>query len=128
MSVDVSPDGKEIVFDLLGDIYVMPITGGEAKALTSGISWDMQPRFSPDGKWIAYVSDRAGGNNIWTMKRDGSQQTQVTKEDFRLVNSPNWTPDSEYIVVRKHFTSTRSAGAGEMWLYHRSGGSGLQLT
>ncbi len=128
MSVDVSPDGKEIVFDLLGDIYTIPIAGGEAKALTDGIAWDMQPRFSPNGRWIAFTSDRAGGDNIWIMKRDGSQPTQVTKEDFRLVNSPAWAPDSEFIVARKHFTSTRSLGAGEMWLYHRSGGEGLQMT
>jgi imidazolonepropionase-like amidohydrolase/Tol biopolymer transport system component len=128
MSVDVSPDGKEIIFDLLGDIYMIPIAGGEAKSLTDGIAWDMQPRFSPDGRWIAFTSDRAGGDNIWTMKRDGSEPKQVTKEDFRLVNSPSWAPDSEFILVRKHFTSTRSLGAGEMWLYHRSGGEGLQLT
>ena len=59
MSLDVSPDGKEIVFDLLGDIYTMPIAGGEARPLTSGIAWDMQPRYSPDGKWIAFTSDRS---------------------------------------------------------------------
>ncbi len=128
MNVDVSPDGKEIVFDLLGDIYMIPFSGGEAKSLTQGVAWDMQPRFSPNGKWIAFTTDRAGGDNIWIMKRDGSAPQQVTKEDFRLLNSPAWAPDSEFIVARKHFTSTRSLGAGEMWLYHRSGGEGVQLT
>jgi imidazolonepropionase-like amidohydrolase/Tol biopolymer transport system component len=128
MSVDVSPDGKEIAFDLLGDIYVMPITGGEAKALAGGMAWDMQPRYSPDGRWIAFTSDRAGGDNIWVMKRDGSDPRQVTKESFRLLNSPTWTPDSEFIGARKHFTSTRSLGAGEIWLYHRTGGDGLMMT
>ena len=93
MSLDVSPDGKEIVFDLLGDIYVMPIAGGEARALTSGIPWDMQPRYSPDGKWIAFTSDRSGGDNIWIVDRDGKNPQQVTKETFRLPNSPAWTPD-----------------------------------
>ena len=128
MSVDVSPDGSQIAFDLLGDIYVIPIAGGEAKSLTSGMPWDEHPRFSPDGKWIAYTSDRDGGDNIWIMKSDGSDAQQVTKEDFRLLNSPTWTPDSDYIAARKHFTSTRSAGAGEIWLYHRTGGDGLQMT
>jgi len=128
MSVDVSPDGKEIVFDLLGDLYTVPIAGGEAKALTSGVAWDMQPRYSPNGKWIAFTSDRAGGDNIWYVKRDGSDPKQITKETFRLLNSPNWSPDSEYVVARKHFTSERSLGAGEMWIYHRSGGDGLQMT
>jgi imidazolonepropionase-like amidohydrolase/Tol biopolymer transport system component len=128
LSLDVSPDGKEIAFDLLGDIYTIPIGGGEAKALTSGVAWDMQPRYSPNGKWIAFTSDRAGGDNVWIMNRDGSKPEQVTKETFRLLNSPSWTPDSEYLVARKHFTAERSLGAGEMWLYHRSGGDGLQLT
>ena len=128
LSVDVSPDGKEIAFDLLGDIYIIPISGGEAKALTSGIEWDMQPRFSPNGKWIAFTSDRGGGDNIWIMNRDGSNPQPVTKETFRLLNEPYWSPDSEFIAARKHFTSERSLGAGEMWLYHRSGGEGLQLT
>lgn len=128
MSVDVSPDGREVVFDLLGDLYTVPIGGGEAKALTTGVAWDMQPRYSPNGKWIAFTSDRAGGDNIWLVNRDGSGPKQVSKESFRLLNQPAWSPDSEYIVARKHFTAERSLGAGEMWLYHRSGGDGLQVT
>jgi imidazolonepropionase-like amidohydrolase/Tol biopolymer transport system component len=128
LSLDVSPDGKEIVFDLLGDLYTIPIAGGQAHALTSGIPWDMQPRYSPDGKWIAFTSDRSGGDNIWLIDRDGKNPKQVTKESFRLPNSPAWTPDSQYIAARKHFTGTRSLGAGEIWLYHRSGGEGLQMT
>jgi Tol biopolymer transport system component/imidazolonepropionase-like amidohydrolase len=128
MSVDVSPDGREIVFDLLGDLYLLPIGGGEAKALTSGLAWDEQPRFSPDGKRIAFTSDRAGGDNLWIVDRDGSHPRQVTKESFRLLNSPAWTPDGQYLAGRKHFTSTRSAGAGEIWLYHWTGGDGVQMT
>jgi Tol biopolymer transport system component len=128
LSLDVSPDGNEIAFDLLGDIYTIAMTGGDAKALTTGIAWDMQPRYSPNGKWIAFTSDRAGGDNIWIMNRDGSKPQQVTKETFRLLNEPYWSPDSEYLVARKHFTAERSLGAGEVWLYHRSGGEGLQLT
>lgn len=128
LSIDVSPDGKEIAFDLLGDLYTIPMSGGEAKAITSGVAWDMQPRYSPNGKWIAFTSDRSGGDNLWIMNRDGSDAKQVSKETFRLLNQPAWSPDSEYLVGRKHFTSERSLGAGEMWIYHRSGGDGLQLT
>ena len=124
----ISPDGKEIVFDLLGDIYTMPAAGGEAKAISSGVAWDMQPRFSPDGQWIAFTSDRAGGDNIWIMKRDGSEPKQVSKESFRLVNSPAWSPDGEWIAGHKHFTAERSLGSGEIWLWHRTGGDGLQMT
>jgi Tol biopolymer transport system component/imidazolonepropionase-like amidohydrolase len=128
MDLDVSRDGKTIVFSLLGDLYTLPIAGGQATRLTSGPAWDVQPRFAPDGSEIAFTSDRAGGNNLWRMKRDGSGATQVSKEDFRLLNNPVWTPDGQYLVGRKHFTSERSLGAGELWLYHRSGGAGLQLT
>jgi imidazolonepropionase-like amidohydrolase/Tol biopolymer transport system component len=127
MAVDVSPDGREIAFDLLGDIYVLPIAGGEARALTHSIAYDMQPRYSPDGKHIAFTSDQGGGDNIWVMDRDGQNPRQVSKEDFRLLNSPAWAPDGEYIAARKHYTGTRSLGAGEIWLYHRSGGEGLQM-
>lgn len=128
MSVDVSPDGEQLLFDLLGDIYLLPLGGGEAQSLTSGMSWDMQPKFSPDGKRVAFTSDRAGGDNLWTMDLSGDNAKQVTEESFRLLNAPEWSPDGQYIVGRKHFTSGRSLGAGELWLYDVNGGSGLKLT
>ncbi len=128
LSLDLSPDGKELVFDLLGDLYLLPVEGGEARSLTSGVSWDMQPRFSPDGKTLAFTSDRAGGDNVWLIDRDGKNARAVTKETFRLLNSPAWSPDGEYLVARKHFTAERSLGSGEIWLYHKTGGDGLQLT
>ncbi|MBV2131080.1 amidohydrolase family protein [Arsukibacterium indicum] len=128
MNVTVSPDGKTLAFDLLGDIYTMPISGGKATALTNDIAWNMQPVFSPDGKTIAFTSDRAGGDNIWLMNADGSEPRAVTNETFRLLNSPAWSPDGQFIVARKHFTASRSLGAGEVWQYHVSGGNGVMLT
>lgn len=147
MNLDVSPDGKTIVFDLLGDLYTMPITGADGTAatnkqypenLTSTVSWEMQPRFSPDGRSIAMTSDRTGtnkkaGDNLWIIDTDGSSATQVTTETYRLLCNPVWSPDGQYLVGRKHFTSRRSLGAGEFWMYHRdavaSGATaGVQLT
>jgi len=127
MSLDVSPDGKTIAFDLLGDIYTMPITGGEATNIASGLPWEIQPRFSPDGSKIAYISDREGGDNIWTMDPDGSNPKALTAEKFRLLNNPTWSAKGDYIAARKHFTTSRSAGTGEIWLYHLKGGGGVQL-
>ncbi len=127
MDVDVSPDGKTIAFTLLGDIYTMPITGGTPKRIADGLAWDVQPRFSPDGSRIAFTSDRGGGDNIWVMNTDGSDKRQVTKEDFRLLNQPTWSPDGRFIAAKKHFTTERSAGTGEIWLYHVSGGGGVQV-
>ncbi|MDB5089490.1 MAG: amidohydrolase, partial [Mucilaginibacter sp.] len=128
MNLDVSPDGKTIVFDLLGDIYSIPATGGKAMLLAGGRAWEVQPRFSPDGKTICYTSDKEGGDNIWIMNSDGGGKHSITKENFRLLNNASWTPDGQFLVARKHFTGTRSLGAGEMWLYHKTGGDGIQLT
>ncbi|MFN0036709.1 MAG: amidohydrolase family protein [Saprospiraceae bacterium] len=127
MCLDVSPDGKTIVFDMLGDIYTMPIAGGTAIPLRTGLAWEVQPRFSPDGKRISFTSDAGGGDNIWVMDADGQHPKQVTKESFNLLNNAVWI-DNEYIVARKHFTSQRSLGAGELWMYHHTGGGGVQLT
>ncbi len=128
MGLDVSADGERIVFDLLGDLYLLPIAGGDAEALTNGMAWDMMPRFSPDGSRIAFISDRSGGDNVWTIPVTGGEPKQISREDFRLVNNPVWSPDGRFIAARKHFVSTRSIGSGEIWLYHASGeGSGLQL-
>ncbi len=128
IGLDVSPDGERVVFDLLGDLYLLPIGGGDAEALTNGMAWDMMPRFSPDGSEIAFISDRSGGDNVWTIPVAGGEPKQISREDFRLVNNPVWSPDGRFIAARKHFVSTRSIGSGEIWLYHASGeGSGLQL-
>ena len=128
MNLDVSPDGQTIVFDMIGDIYSVPITGGKATVLRSGIPFEVQPRFSPDGSKISFTSDAGGGDNIWVMDKDGKNVKQITKESFRLLNNAVWMPDGNYIVARKHFTSGRSLGAGEMWQYHITGGSGIQIT
>ncbi len=132
LNLDVSPDGQQIVFDMLGDLYLMPITGGQARLLRGGLPWEVQPRFSPDGKKIAFTSDAGGGDNIWVVNTDGTNPMQITSESFRLLNNPAWTPDGQSIVARKHYTSQRSLGAGEMWLYNANitnkKGAGIQLT
>ena len=126
-NVTVSHDGKTLVFDMLGDIYSVPIGGGEATALTHGIEWNYQPRFSPDGSQIAFVSDRAGGDNLWIMNADGSDAHAVTDEAEHLVHNPAWSPDGDYLVGRKGYYSTRSIPAGEIWMFHHGGGNGVNL-
>ena len=131
MNVDVSPDGQRIVFDLLGDIYTMPIAGSgtsPATRITSGPAFDMQPRFSPDGKRIAMASDRDGLWNIWTIDLEGKAPKQISRERRWFINSPAWSPDGSYIFARRHFVATRSLGAGEIWMYHAAGSDGLQVT
>jgi imidazolonepropionase-like amidohydrolase/Tol biopolymer transport system component len=118
MNLDVSPDGQHIAFDLLGDIYQIPITGGEATPLLSGHAWEVQPQYSPDGQFLAFTSDRNGADNIWVMDlADPDSKHQITHESFRLLNNPSWHPSGDYLVAKKHFTTSRSLGTGEVWLY-----------
>jgi Tol biopolymer transport system component len=118
MSVDVSPDGNTLVFDILGDIYTMPINGGKATSLTRGMAFDGQPRFSPDGKKVVFVSDRDGGWNLWTMSLDKKDTTQITRGKTNTYQSPEWTPDGKYIVAER---------GTKLWVFHTDGGSGQQL-
>ena len=124
ISLDVSPDGQTIIFDLLGDLYTLPIAGGTATRLTSGLAYDAQPRFSPDGKKVVFVSDRSGGDNVWTLTLDLKDTTQITQGNNALYVSPEWTPDGKYIVVSR---SGGLGGAAKLQMYHVDGGSGLPV-
>ncbi|HUE77114.1 MAG TPA: amidohydrolase family protein [Longimicrobiales bacterium] len=125
MSVDVSPDGQEIVFDYLGNLFVMPIEGGTARALTSGMAFDAQPRFSPDGGRIVFISDQDGGQNVWIMDVDGSDTTQVSKGKSNRAESPEWTPEGDYVVAS--MGDFRGSDLPKLHLYHVDGGSGTKL-
>ena len=128
MNVDVSPDGGTILFDLLGDIYTVPRTGGTATRLTSGMAMDLQPVFSPDGRRILFVSDRSGNENLWTINADGTNPTPVTTDrgSFNFDN-PEWSPDGEYVLVQKEESERASRGGRQPWLVHVSGGPGMEL-
>lgn len=128
MSVDVAPDGKTIVFDLLGDIYTLPIGGGEAKRISGGPAFDTHPRYSPDGRTIAFGSDRGGIDNVWLMDADGSNPRPVSTEKDAYVRSAAWTPDGNYLVARKEDAKRAGIPPVELWLYHREGGAGIKLT
>ena len=119
MSLDVSPDGRTIVFDLLGDVYTVPMGGGSATRITSGSGFDGQPRFSPDGKSIVFVSDRSGSENLYLIDPNGQHLRPLTRGPNQAYVSPAWTPDGQYVVVSR---------SNDLWLYHRNGGTGLRLT
>jgi Tol biopolymer transport system component len=125
ISLDVSPDGKTIAFELLGDIYTLPIAGGEAKFIDGGMAFDSQPRFSPDGKWIAFLSDRDGNENVWIMRADGSDAKQLSRDASGEFASPSWSPDGNYVLVSK---AAFGIATFEIWMYHVQGGSGVQIT
>ena len=125
MSVDISPDGTTLVFDLLGDLYTLPAAGGTAMPLMTGPAFESQPRFSPDGSEIVFVSDRSGGQNLWVIGADGSDTTQITRGNGNLYTSPEWSPDGDYLVASRTFSPL--GGAAKPWLFHRQGGSGVAL-
>jgi len=130
MSLDVSPDGKQIVFDLLGDLYLLPITGGEARRLTNGLPWDCQPRFSPDGKQIAFISDRNGSDNLWLVNVDGTGAKKVSDETDDALGSPAWSPDGSYLVARRYGPypgPTDYLRNTSLWLFYKDGGKGVEL-
>ncbi len=126
VSLDVSPDGKNIVFDLLGDLYTVGIDGGDARAITTGIAFDAQPRYSPDGKSIAFVSDHDGAENLWVAANDGSGARPLSKDKQSLFVSPSWTPEGDYVLVSRQ--PQLPWGAFDLWMYHIRGGSGIAIT
>ncbi len=123
ISVDISPDGKRIVFDLLGDLYALETQGGRAVAITRGMAFDAQPTFSPDGQCIAFISDRSGAENLWLVRADGAQPRQISfGDDDTVLVSPAWTPDGKSIYLSRFRWSVNNY---ELWRYDLDGAETL---
>lgn len=123
ISLDVSPDGSQIAFDMMGDIYLLPISGGLATQITSGMAFDTHPRYSPDGNSIVFTSDKSGAENIWTLdiSDDEAEPIQITKDADKYYQAAEWTPDGNYLIAAKGIRTLK------MHMYHKDGGSGIQL-
>jgi Tol biopolymer transport system component len=124
LSLTLTPDGKTIIFEMLGHLYSLPVAGGEAKIIMTGMAFDSQPSVSPDGKRIAFVSDRDGSDNLWICNLDGSEPKQLSKDPQGDFESPSWTPDGDYVLVSRK----PNDGLHEIWMYHIQGGSGVRVT
>ncbi|MDR9418720.1 amidohydrolase family protein [Gracilimonas sp.] len=122
ISLDVSPDGETIVFDFLGDLYTIPMEGGEATQITEGMQFDSQPRFNPEGTKIAFISDASGGEGVWIYDMENEETEQLTRGKDNEYQSPEWTPDGKYIIASKD-----DPGNHKIWMYHIDGGSGTPL-
>ena len=101
-----SPDGKSIVFTSLRNsgrprLYKLNLEDASVERLSEQYSRDMQPAWSPDGSKIAYVTNYKGVQQIWTMKPDGSGQTQFSASGFKMNSYPTWSPDGELILFNQ---------------------------
>jgi Tol biopolymer transport system component len=121
ISLDISPDGKTLVFDLLGDLYTLPIEGGQATPLTRGLAYEVHPRFSPDGKSLVYISDKSGSENIWVMDLESKEETQISEDKDQHFFSADWSVDGVYIV------GARGRRNIKLHLYHKEGKGGVAL-
>ncbi|MEL7148576.1 MAG: amidohydrolase, partial [Bacteroidota bacterium] len=121
LALDITPDGNTIFFDLLGDLYKLPASGGKAERITEGLAYDTQPKVSPDGKTLLFISDRSGGENVWTMDLTTKKTRQITKGNTSVFQSAEWTPDGQYVVASK---GTRNL---KLHMYHIDGGNGVKV-
>lgn len=124
LSVDVHPEGESVVFGLLGDLYTLPIGGGEATRITSGMAFDSQPRYGPEGDQVAFISDRSGSEHVWVLDRSEQDTTRLSTGDNLRFHSPEWTPDGNYVIASRQ---TSLGDPAKPWLYHVEGGSGTPL-
>lgn len=121
MNVAVSPDGQSLAFDLLGAIYEMPISGGVARRLTSGQSWNLAPKYSPDGVRLVFVSDRAGSFDVWTMDRQGGALERVSHARIPFSENfarPAWSSDGRLIYA----TVTADGAPTQLVAFDKLGG------
>src|SRR3990167_11051150 len=115
LSLDLSPNGRTIVFDMLGDLYALDAKGGTARAITRGPAFDSQPTISPDGRWVAFLSDRSGNENLWIARPDGSEALQVSfLDDNTTFASPAWSADARRIFVSR---TRADVQAISLWSY-----------
>lgn len=122
LSLDVSPKGDELVFSMLGSLYTLPITGGEATRLTDGLALNCQPRYSPDGQAIAFISDRDGAENVWVLNLADNGLKQLSHSTDEYYEGLSWTKDGKYLIVAK------GVGLPKLHLFPVEGGTGIALT
>jgi dipeptidyl aminopeptidase/acylaminoacyl peptidase len=107
-AADVSPDGERIAFSVsrqdlkknkaFSSIYVVPARGGRVRRLTRGDQRDGRPRFSPDGRFLAFLSDRDKGTSIWLLPLSGGEPRRLTSRDA-VVGDYDWSPDGRLLAV-----------------------------
>ncbi|MCC7054281.1 MAG: serine hydrolase [Gemmatimonadaceae bacterium] len=125
VSLDVTRDGRALVFELLGDIYRLPVEGGQARPLLTGRAFQSQPRLSPDGAQLAFISDASGSDNIWVATADGRDPRPVSRLPRSGMLSPAWSSDGRAILVT--VTDPHVTRTAELWRFDVTTGEGSRL-
>jgi Tol biopolymer transport system component len=133
-ALDISPDGQWIVFDLLAHVYRVRASGGRAECLTqgSGIALNYDPRYSPDGRQIAFVSDRSGQNSLWVMQADGASPRLVAEGGEHWLVQPAWSADGRALIATNYLIHRLSSQdwtvSSQLWRYPLDGSPPGRLT
>ena len=122
ISLDAAPDGGSLVFELLGDLYTLPMKGGQATPIATGNAWQSQPRFSPDGKRLAFISDGAGSDNVWIANADGTDARALTSVPRAVMLSPAWSPDG-----RQLYATVIEGRTADLWRFDVATGAGTKV-
>ena len=121
----ISPDGSEIAFVSGGDIWTVPARGGEARLLVSHPATESVPHYSPDGKYLAFTSNRTGSGDVYLLTFATGELKRLTFDDApELVDG--WSPDSRYV----YFSSSARdiAGMNDIYRVSREGGTPMQVS
>ena len=121
----VSPDGREVAFVSGGDIWTVPIGGGEARLLVSDPALEVRPLYSPDGKMLAFTSTRTGNGDIYVLDLNGGSIRRLTWDDGRD-QVDGWSRDSKWIYFSS--TSRDISGMNDMWRIAATGGTPMQVS
>ncbi len=117
----ISPDGKQIAFSYMGDLWLVPVEGGRAIRLTDHVAYEREPVWSTDSKWLAFSSDRNGNNDVFLMKATGGIPKQITYHSSEDI-ATDFTPDGEWIIFRSKRSSLSS-----IFKIHINGGNAVPL-
>jgi Tol biopolymer transport system component len=126
-SARLSPDGKTVIFDTdrvgNGDVFTVPVEGGEPTSFGSSPRADNSPRYSPDGSQVALISDRGGSPDIWLVPVSGGEARNLTASPGDEAE-PTWSPDGTMIA----FASNRDVGGFDVWVIPAAGGASTRVT
>jgi len=104
----ISPDGQTIAFSYKGDLFTVPVTGGQARQLTTNAAYDAYPVWSPDGSQIAFASTREGSFDVWLMASNGGTPQRLTTESGD--EFPETFSDASHVLFRAHVMPTAQSG------------------